>query len=102
MRSTVETLIDHTYMQNPKPELNAINDEGKKVADLLTTALSSLIDRRNELNLRPHIVKQMIVSHLTNAGCIRLDYQSYEGSRDEAFKLYNVIQEALAKEKVVV
>jgi len=97
VRTTVETLVDFTYMQNPSVELSSVNEEVRDFAGTLTTALTNLVNRRSEINLRPLIVQQMVMSHLTNAGCLLLEFQPREGSRQAAAELFDQVQKAILK-----
>ena len=97
VRSTIETMVDHTYMQNPDVEITSTDPEDQPYIEAVTTAITNLINRRAELNLRPKIIKRMLWSHLTNAGTLRLDFQEFDGSKEKAAQLYDQVQKAMRK-----
>ncbi len=101
IRTTVETLVDYSYMRNPTIELSSDDPEEEKLADALKSVVTNLVTRRSEINLRPKIVRQMIYSHLTNLGTIRLDFNSNDDSRDKAIELFGQLQEQIKSLKDV-
>lgn len=97
VRTTVETLVDFTYMRNPDVEITALDNASKDMEKLLTTAVKNLVNRRGakSLNLRAKMIKMIVYSHLSNMGILRLDFQEQQGSLEEAQQVYRAAQQKI-------
>ena len=100
IRTTVETLVDFSYMRNPTAEISAQDDEGAPIAEMLNTALPTLVNKKSKygLNLRPKVIKQIINAHFTNLGVLRLNFQSKEGSQEQALEALEVVRKQIKQE----
>ncbi len=101
VRTTVETLVDHSYMTNPDITLSSITEEQDGLADLLTVAVKTLFDKkaRPGLNMKAKARKNVIYSHLSNYGVFKLTFQEKIGSLQAAQAVYTKVQEQIRKEK---
>jgi hypothetical protein len=100
VRTTVETLLDYTYMRNPQAEFTSSFKEEDSLKTVLQQAVTALINKKSHpgINLRPKIIKQIIMAHLTNLGCIELCYQSELGSLDQVLQVTEKIKEKIKQE----
>ena len=89
VRIVVESLIDFTYMRNPQGEFTSTDPEGKDLANVVTKAVTALVNKRAfpGLNLKPKLEKQIMFAHLTNLGLLKLEYQSPKGSIEEVLEV---------------
>lgn len=100
VRTTVETLVDLTYMRNPQPSFSGTNEEDKKMAMLLEKSLTNLVNKRTfpGINLRPKVIKQITNGHMTNFGLLKLNYQDEKGSIEEVLKLTEEVRTKIKEE----
>jgi DNA-binding PadR family transcriptional regulator len=101
IRTTVETLVDFSYMRNPSAEISSQDEKGQPLAALLGAALPVLMNKKANLglNLRPKVVKQIINAHFTNFGVLKLGYQPKKGSVEQALETLEAVQQLIKVEK---
>lgn len=93
VRTIVQSLLDLTYMQNPTAEFSTISEDQKQqeFASMMSTVITTLVNKRTAggLNVRPYILLQMALAHLTNFGVLKLTYTKREVSQELVLDLYN-------------
>jgi len=101
VRTSVETLVDYTYMRNPTAEITAYDSEDKALSTLLQKILDALMNKRTlpGINLRPKMLKQIINAHLTNFGILELTWQGEKGSIEQVLEINNKVKEQIKEEK---
>jgi len=94
VRSITQSLMDFTYMQNPSGEFTSEEEAQKEQAKALSTFITKFVNKANGrgLNLRPHVLRLILYTHLTNHGIIKVHNKAFKGSRSEATKLYNLTE----------
>lgn len=100
VRTTIESLVDYTYMRNPSGEISSHQKEDHDLVKTLTKALDALINKRTlpGINLRPKVLKQIIYAHLTNFGILELTYQEEKGSLEQVLEVNEKIKQAIKAE----
>lgn len=100
VRIIVQTLLDLMYMQNPTAEFSTMsNDQATRdFAQVMSDILTIFVNRRNGFNLRPYVLLQMAMAHLTNYGILKLVYTKQEVSQERVLALYTKAKEAAQKE----
>lgn len=100
VRTIVQTLLDLMYMQNPTAEFSTTLDDqsARDFASLMSNIITIFVNKRNGFNLRPHVLLQMALAHLTNFGILKLTYTKQEVSRERVLALYAKAKEQLQKE----
>jgi len=101
VRTIVETLVDLTYMRNPLPEFTSFDDQGKDLANVVTKAVTALVNKRAfpGLNLKPKLEKQIMFGHLTNLGLLKLEYQSPKGSIEDVMSVLEATRVQIKQEE---
>lgn len=101
VRTTVEALVDFTYMRNPHGELSAVVEKDKKLAKILQRVLSALINKKAMpgISLLQKMWKQIIFAHLTNFGILELTWQSEKGSIEQILAVNDSVRERIKKER---
>ena len=104
VRQNVQSLIDFTYLRNPTAEFTPLRDieEGEpedKFVKALSATLDVVISENNihGIGLRKYIQRQLVTSHLTNHGIVKLDYIPKVGSLDDVRELYALAQQEIKK-----
>ena len=100
VRWVAQTLLDYTYMQNPTIDFGATEDSEADFANALSATITSIVNKANGLglNLKPYMLKLILISFLTNFGVMKLVYRPMKGSREEALTLYNKAIEEFDKD----
>lgn len=106
VRQNVQSLIDFTYLRNPDAEFTPLKDveEGEpddKFVKALSATLDVVISENNihGIGLRKYIQRQLVTSHLTNHGIVKLDYVPKTGSLDDVRELYALAQKKIKEEE---
>lgn len=100
-RENVKSLLRNTYTRNPTIELSTIDGQDKKAVKALTEAVNSLLGRVQSpgINAKARIRRWIMHAHLTNMGCLKLDFQAMKGSRADAQFQLGEIQRKLSEAK---
>lgn len=103
IRTTVESLVDYTYMRNPTISLATENEEDKPFTKLVEKIVRTLINKKTApgINLRPKVQKQIIYGHLTNFGILELGFQSEKGSIEDVLSTMDKVRQAVKEEEDV-
>lgn len=103
VRVIVQSLLDLTYMQNPTAEFSTISDDQKdrEFSEMLSAVITSVVNKRSAggLNIRPYILLQMALAHLTNFGVLKLTYTKREVSQERVLDLFNKTKTKLQETK---
>jgi hypothetical protein len=97
VRSTTQTLIEYTYMQNPDATFKSESEADQVFADALQKTVTALVNKRNgmAINLRPKVQRAIMQAHLSNHGFLRLDYTPMKGSRQDVLRLRDAAEKKL-------
>lgn len=104
VRDNIRTLMRTTYMQNPHIEFTDMMD-GEQ-GDVLQHIISYLMGKQTYpgINMKARARRWIMHGQLTNFGILRLDFQDFVGSRQEALdalqKLETELQNAEKKSEV--
>lgn len=100
IRTNIKTMMRTTYMQNPHVEFTDVNEDSK-LGVCLEYILDFLMNKRTYpgLNMKARARRWLMHGQMTNFGIIRLDYQPREGSREEAVKALQELEDQLKKVK---
>ena len=101
VRTTVESLVDFTYMKNPTVEMTATTEEVRPLAKVLEKLLNAVINKKTlpGINLRPKILRQIIYAHLTNFGILELTWQGEKGSIEQLLEINDKVKEKIKTEQ---
>lgn len=101
VRTTIESLVDFTYMRNPHAEISSLVSEDKGMAKILQKVLTALMNKRTlpGINLRPKVLKQIIFAHLTNFGILELTWQDEKGSLEQVLEVNKRVKERIKQEQ---
>jgi hypothetical protein len=97
VRTTIESLVDYTYMRNPQAEVSSIIAADKELSIVLQKLLHLLINKKTlpGINLRPKVLKQIIFAHLTNFGILELTYQDKKGSLQQVLEINEQVKQRI-------
>lgn len=103
VRWIVQTLLEYTYMQNPTAEFTANDGHSEDFARALSVVVTSIVNKANGigLNLRPYVLKAIVMAYLSNYGVLKINFIDLKGSRQDATALYEkAVQELQAATEV--
>jgi hypothetical protein len=101
VRTTVESLVDFTYMRNPQAEVSAEEGDEKDLATVIQKILNVVMNKKTlpGINLRPKVLKQIIFAHLTNMGVLELTYQDKKGSIEQVMEINEQVKMRIKEEE---
>jgi len=101
VRTTIESLVDFTYMRNPQAEVSSEEEDEKDFAIVIQKILNVIMNKKTlpGVNLRPKVLKQIIFAHLTNMGIIELTYQGEKGSIEQVFEVNERVKDQIKQEE---
>lgn len=101
VRTTVEALVDYTYMRNPHAEVSTEEADEKDLATVIQKILKVVINKKAlpGVNLRPKVLKQIIFAHLTNMGVLELTFQDKKGSIEQVFEVNEQVKAQIKQEE---
>lgn len=101
VRTTIESLVDFTYMRNPQAEISSLATNDKELAKVLQKILTALMNKKTlpGINLRPKVLKQIIFAHLTNFGILELTWQDEKGSLEQVLQVNEQVKEKIKSEQ---
>lgn len=99
VRNNIRTLMRTTYMQNPHIEFTDMLEGAQ--AEVLEHIISYLMGKQTYpgLNMKAKARRWIMHGQMTNFGILRLDYQSLEGSRQEAVITLQELEQKLPNAK---
>lgn len=101
VRTTIESLVDFTYMRNPQAEVSTQEADEKDLSGVIQKLLNVIMNKKTlpGVNLRPKVLKQIIFAHLTNMGILELTYQGEKGSIEQVFEVNELVKQKIKEEE---
>lgn len=101
VRTTIESLVDFTYMRNPQAEVSTQEDDEKDLSKVIQKILNVVMNKKTlpGVNLRPKVLKQIIFAHLTNMGILELTFQGEKGSIEQVMEVNRLVKEKIKAEE---